>query len=230
MHAVTGHIVVDLPVSSVYNQWTCFELFPEFMENVKEVNQIDETRLIWKVTVDGIDREIEATITEQAPNSRIKWQTVDGPAQAVTVTFAEKNGDRTKVKLEFKFSGKALADGTGELLPVVEARVQRNLVSFKKLVEHPTSDRDEGEAAHGESAGQREIGETRAVVEDPIGRLNDPLQQPKGPIDLAFYDVEALSPKEEPAIKRSSDSKHRSVFTDPKEEPYDPRNSKPEGG
>ncbi len=40
---ITEIVDVDVPVSTAYNQWTQFESFPEFMEGVEEIRQLDAT-------------------------------------------------------------------------------------------------------------------------------------------------------------------------------------------
>ena len=45
MDHISKSIVVDVPVTVAYNQWTQFESFPQFMEGVKEVQQLDDTHL-----------------------------------------------------------------------------------------------------------------------------------------------------------------------------------------
>jgi uncharacterized membrane protein len=53
MGSVTKSIDVNVPVSTAYNQWTQFESFPQFMEGVKEVRQLDNQRLHWRAEVGG---------------------------------------------------------------------------------------------------------------------------------------------------------------------------------
>ena len=50
-------IEIDLPVRTVYDQWTQFEDFPLFMRHVVDVRQVDETNTQWKATISGISRE-----------------------------------------------------------------------------------------------------------------------------------------------------------------------------
>ena len=38
-------IDVDVPVTTAYNQWTQFEEFPHFMENVESVEQLGDDKL-----------------------------------------------------------------------------------------------------------------------------------------------------------------------------------------
>src|SRR5690606_26425223 len=65
MATVTSDIDIDAPVSTVYNQWTQFEDFPAFMSGVKEIHQLTDAELHWKVAVAGAEREFDARITEQ---------------------------------------------------------------------------------------------------------------------------------------------------------------------
>ena len=53
MSKVEETIELDVPVTMAYNQWTQFEEFPQFMEHVDEVRQLDDKNLHWKVTVVG---------------------------------------------------------------------------------------------------------------------------------------------------------------------------------
>src|SRR4051812_34687587 len=71
MEHVEKTIEVDRPVNTVYNQWTQFEDFPYFMEGVKEVRQIDDTHLHWRAEIWGKEKEWDAEITEQEPDTRI---------------------------------------------------------------------------------------------------------------------------------------------------------------
>ena len=50
---VEESVDVNLPVSTVYNQWTQFEEFPRFMQGVEEVNQLDDRRLHWRAELGG---------------------------------------------------------------------------------------------------------------------------------------------------------------------------------
>src|SRR3989442_145971 len=51
---ITDMVEVDVPVSTAYNEWTQFERFPEFMEGIEEVRQLDDTLLHWGArTADG---------------------------------------------------------------------------------------------------------------------------------------------------------------------------------
>ncbi|MET1034760.1 MAG: SRPBCC family protein, partial [Arthrobacter sp.] len=42
---IEKQIMVNVPVSTVYNQWTQFEDFPRFMGGVQQVTQLGDDRL-----------------------------------------------------------------------------------------------------------------------------------------------------------------------------------------
>ena len=42
---IEKQIMVNVPVSVAYNQWTQFEEFPHFMNGVKKVEQLSDDRL-----------------------------------------------------------------------------------------------------------------------------------------------------------------------------------------
>ncbi|MFF0905056.1 UNVERIFIED_CONTAM: SRPBCC family protein, partial [Kocuria sp. CPCC 205316] len=49
-------VVVEVPLSTVYNQWTQFEDFPHFMNGVKSVTQLGDDRLEWVAELGGVRR------------------------------------------------------------------------------------------------------------------------------------------------------------------------------
>lgn len=135
MHTVTSDIDIGLPVRTVYNQWTQFEDFSAFMWGVEEVRQIDETRLAWRVRVAGVEREFIAEITEQSPDERIAWKSVEGPQQAGVVTFHRLDDDQTRVRLQLEWEPEGFVEQAGALLQLDDAQVGADLREFARLLE-----------------------------------------------------------------------------------------------
>ena len=57
------------------------------MEGVREIQQLGARTLFWKVNIAGKDKEWEAEILEQIPDTRIVWQSVDGTKNRGIVAF-----------------------------------------------------------------------------------------------------------------------------------------------
>ena len=135
MAKIEKDIVVDVPVKVAYDQWTQFESFPEFMEGVKEVVQLDEKRLRWIAEIAGKDEEWEAEITDQVPDRHIAWRSVTGAANAGSVTFLPAGDGTTKVSLALMYEPRDAAEKIGDVLGVLERQVSGDLERFKRFVE-----------------------------------------------------------------------------------------------
>ncbi|MFD1829375.1 SRPBCC family protein [Streptomyces desertarenae] len=136
MSKVEESIEVHVPVRTAYDQWTQFESFPEFMEGVERVEQKTDTLTHWVTKVGGAERAFDARITEQIPDERVAWTTVEGEVrQAGVVTFHRIDDDRTKVMLQMDHDPEGLADTVGDKLGVVRHRVKGDLKRFKEFIE-----------------------------------------------------------------------------------------------
>jgi len=135
MAHIEKDIVVDVPVTVAYDQWTQFESFPEFMEGVKEVVQLDEKRLRWSAEIAGKDEEWEAEITDQVPDRHIAWRSVTGAMNAGSVMFQPAGDGQTKVTLELTYEPRDAAEKVGDALGFLERRVSGDLERFKEFIE-----------------------------------------------------------------------------------------------
>src|SRR5487761_1764766 len=124
-------IDVNVPVHTAYNQWTQFETFPEFMEGVAEVRQLSDTRLHWKATIAGREKEWDAEIPEQ----RIAWKAVDGAPNAGVVSFHRISEAQTRVSLQLEAEPEGIVEEVGDKLGVFGHRVDGDLKRFKEFVE-----------------------------------------------------------------------------------------------
>lgn len=135
MTTVTESIDVDAPISRVYNLWTHFESFPSFMSGVERIDQLTATDLHWKVKIAGVEREFDATITEQVPDERVAWRSVDGEEHAGVVTFHRLDADRTRIALQLDWEPKGFVEHAGAALQVDDLQIKRDLEKFKELAE-----------------------------------------------------------------------------------------------
>lgn len=127
--------VVDVPVSVAYNQWTQFEQFPQFMSSVHEVKQIGDTRLHWRATIAGKEKEWDAEITEQIPDRRIAWRSTSGVDNEGIVTFEEAGAGKTRITLEMTYRPETFAEEVGDAFGAVKLQAKENLAKFKSLLE-----------------------------------------------------------------------------------------------
>jgi ribosome-associated toxin RatA of RatAB toxin-antitoxin module len=127
---------VKAPVRTAYNQWTQFESFPKFMAGVDRIDQTTPTRTHWRTTIGGVTREFDAEITEQHPDERVAWRSVDGPQHAGVVTFHRLDEQTTRVHLQMEYEPETLTEKAGTALGVVGHRIEDDLKRFKSFIEH----------------------------------------------------------------------------------------------
>jgi len=135
MEYVEKSIEVDVPVRTAYNQWTQFESFPQFMDGVEEVRQIDDKNLFWRAKVMGVEKGWNAEIVEQVPDKRIAWHSTSGTDNAGIVTFDTLSPTSTKLTLRLGYEPEGAMENLGKALGSLERAIEGDLKRFKKFIE-----------------------------------------------------------------------------------------------
>ena len=129
-------IDVDVPVRTAYDQWTQFESFPAFLDEVESITQNDDTHTHWKVNVGGAEREFDATITEQHPDERVAWTSSDGDTKhAGVVTFHKLTDTSTRVTVQIDWEPEGFLERAGALVGAGTHAVKKDLKNFKEFIE-----------------------------------------------------------------------------------------------
>ena len=110
MPKIEDSIEVQVPVRHAYNQWTQFEEFPKFMEGIQSVQQLDDTHVQWVAEIGGKRRQWTTEITEQQPDKKVAWKTIDGEVKNDgAVSFEEIAGGQTRVNVQMDVEGESAA-------------------------------------------------------------------------------------------------------------------------
>jgi hypothetical protein len=140
---IVESIDIGAPISVVYNQWTQFADFSNFMKKVENVDQVEENKLHWKAQIFWSHREWDATILEQEPEDKIIWRSkgakghVDG-----VVTFHELAPNLTRVIVVLEYHPQGLFEHTGNLWRAQGRRARLELKHFRRhvmseVLQHP---------------------------------------------------------------------------------------------
>ncbi|MDG4801972.1 SRPBCC family protein [Micromonospora sp. WMMD980] len=136
MSTVTESVDVQVPIRTAYDQWTQFESFPQFMDGVESITQIDATHTRWVTKVAGVTREFDAEITEQHPDERVAWKSTGGEAKhAGVVTFHRLSDDETRVTIQLDWEPEGLVEKAGSAVGVDSRQVKADAKRFKAFVE-----------------------------------------------------------------------------------------------
>jgi uncharacterized membrane protein len=116
-----------VPVDTAYDQWTRFAELPRFIDGVDEVQELDETHLLWRASYDGTSAEWTCEVLELRPQERIAWRSTSGVTHGGVLTFLRLDDDTTRVMVMAEIDG-------GDPTTVAE-RVDAALTGFKALME-----------------------------------------------------------------------------------------------
>ena len=222
-------VMVDVPLSTAYNQWTQFEEFPRFMDGVESVTQLADDRLEWVAEIAGVRRQWIAKILEQVPDRKVAWAAVEGATNAGAVTFDESGPSRTAVHLELEYEPEGLIEGIGDRLGIVERQAEGDLDRFKDFVEsHPlaaggwrepinqgvttqTPDIRDAASSHGDSGKLGDAGWEPPLDDEAdagLGLLDPPEGEDVDRLGLAEADMDAAEEHrlfQEPGLAPGSD-------------------------
>ncbi len=137
MSTVKETVEVEVPVRTAYNQWTQFEEFPNFMEGVEEVRQIDDRHNHWTTKIGGVKREFDTEIVDQLPDERITWRTTSGDTnQKGMVRFQPLDDTHTRVELVMDVETSGAAEKAADMTGMIDRRVKGDMRRFKEFIEH----------------------------------------------------------------------------------------------
>ena len=128
-------IDVNVPARTAYNQWTQFESFPAFMTGVRSVRQLNDRLLRWQIELGGRDLVFHTEITEQIPDKRIAWRSLDGRAHSGVLTFHRLSDETVRVMLQMSYEAVGFLENLADLFGILESRVNTDLVDFKYFIE-----------------------------------------------------------------------------------------------
>ncbi|MCC6492819.1 MAG: SRPBCC family protein [Pirellulales bacterium] len=141
---VRQSLLINKSPEELYDFWRNFENLPQVMSHLKSVRRLDERRSHWVASAPAIAGgavEWDAEITDDEPNSRISWRTVEGAdvAHRGSVCFQRALGDRgTAVRIELHYQPPAGAMGRwfaklfGE---EPQQQIREDLRNFKRRME-----------------------------------------------------------------------------------------------
>lgn len=133
MARIEKTIDVEVPVRTAYNQCTQFKDFPRFIDAVRQVERLDDTRLRVHASVAGQKKAAEVHITYQVPDRIIAWR---GPNGATgQVSFKPIHATGTRIALDIEYQPEGLLESVGDVLGMASQRVESELGRFKAFIE-----------------------------------------------------------------------------------------------
>jgi uncharacterized membrane protein len=130
MGAAEGSVVVNAPVSDVYQRWLAFEDYPKFITVIKRVQKLDANHFVASLRFHGKRYETTLEMMLRVQDRKLAWRTIangHAPTHLATgvVSFLPYRDRMTRITLKLTSSfGGAIA-----------RRVDKYLHNFKRLIE-----------------------------------------------------------------------------------------------
>lgn len=147
---VQQSVDIGLPVETVYNQWTQFDLWPNFMHRVTRVSQEDPCTVSFETKIWGKSKEFTAKIKTQRPDERIQWEVTQGLTHTGVVTFHEIGPRLTRVLLDMNVEPGGMLEKLARGARYIKRASRADLHRFKAFIE----------------TSEQETGAWRGVIED----------------------------------------------------------------
>jgi uncharacterized membrane protein len=139
---VVESVIIARPARAIYDFWRDFTNLPQFMDNVKSVERLSETRSHWVIKAPaGTSVAFDSRVTDDVPGRAIGWESEQGASvpNSGRVEFIETAaGGSTNVRVTMRYEAPAGAAGrmVAKLFqrePSVQAR--EDLARLKALLE-----------------------------------------------------------------------------------------------
>jgi uncharacterized membrane protein len=137
---VESSVVVEAPVSRVYEYWRDLENLSNFMSNIEDVRSTGPGMTHWIVKGPlGTKVEFDAQTTQDEENRALGWNSVDGNVQnSGQVRFQELGPERTRVEVTMNYAdppGGKLGEVSSRIVSNPQVMVDQDLYNFKEIIE-----------------------------------------------------------------------------------------------
>jgi len=137
---VESSVVVEAPVSRVYDYWSNLENLPNFMTNVEDVQATGPGTTHWRIKGPlGVKMEFDAQTTQEEENRALGWNSVDGNVETSgQVRFQELGPERTRVEVTMNYAdppGGKIGEVGSKIVSNPQVMVDQDLYNFKEIIE-----------------------------------------------------------------------------------------------
>lgn len=157
MATIQQSIDVRAPIHTVYDRLCRFEDYPRFMDEVKNVQQLDDTHLHWTTVMANRPVEWDAEITEQETDRCIAWHNVSGPTNDGRVELQPVGQDTARIIFTLHTEPEQVPGSmAGNNEQAMALQLKLDMARLKDFIEGDEAQATMQSRASGQGAGQRQ--------------------------------------------------------------------------
>jgi uncharacterized membrane protein len=135
MASIKTSLLLDVPASYAFQEWTDIANYPRFFQGVDAVDDLGDGTLQWRGRLDGQPAEWRTATGEVVEDELVTWLREGAPTVRTTVSFAPLAGPATWIIYRVEQSWLDTPPDLAQRLEREAKRMDRELRAFRDLVE-----------------------------------------------------------------------------------------------
>jgi uncharacterized membrane protein len=124
-------IDVAIPVSAAFALCKRFDEYPEFLDRVQEVEEVDASHVTFLAKVHGRAQELEVEILDERPDQRFDWECANGVEHSGVVSFHPLAPRLTRLELTVDLEPGGPLERLARRVHLTEHAIRDELHRFK---------------------------------------------------------------------------------------------------
>ena len=145
MPPIEESIDVAVPVKAAFALCTRFAEYPEFLDRVVEVEEIDDSHVAFIAKIRGRPRELEVELVDERPNERLDWECAEGVEHSGAISFHPLAPRLTRVELTIELAPHGLVERLTRRAHLTERAIRDEMHRFKAYAQLSEEGSDEDE-------------------------------------------------------------------------------------
>jgi uncharacterized membrane protein len=138
-------IDVAVPVGAAFALCTRFAEYPEFLDRVTDVEEIDDSHVAFVAELRGRKRELEVELQDERPNERLDWECAEDIEHSGVISFHPLAPRLTRVELTIELEPHGLLERLARRAHLTERAIRDEMHRFKAYAELWEYDSEEEE-------------------------------------------------------------------------------------
>jgi len=126
---------VAVPLRAAYELCTRFEEYPEFLDRVAEIDQVDDTHVTFVAKVRGRPRELEVEILDARQDERLDWECGGEVEHSGVISFHRLAPRLTRMELTVELQPEGLLERLSRRAHLTDRAIRDELHRFKAYAE-----------------------------------------------------------------------------------------------
>ena len=160
---------VAVPVRTAYALCKRFADYPEFIDRIESVEEIDDVTIAFEAKVRGVTRRIEVNIVDERPGRRIDWEGDGSLEHSGVISFHELAPSLTHIELSVDLEPQDVVQRLTRAAHLTERAIRADMHRFKayaELWQEEESEEEDEPVDEGEAASEQEPADEEELEDD----------------------------------------------------------------